>query len=315
MNDAVHDFRAAMLAAGLVPPDHITPGRIHRFPGAGKRPSNRAAWYLLFEDGRGGCYGDWSTGATGTWFRDRGRPSTQHLDAGRAQHRLADTAQLRAARRVREHASAARRAQFIWTNSPPAPRSHPYLRTKQVEPHGARLHAGCLMLPIVDPDGGLSSLQFVGPDRGKHQLKGGRKAGCCIPVRRADDGPAMQGWKAMRALRDGDIGDADGVLICEGWATACTLAERHPGAVVLAAIDAGNLLPVALEVRRRLPDARIVVAGDDDRRTPGNPGATKAHAAAAAAGALVVMPRWPNGTPETLSDFNDLAVWQAGGGA
>ena len=34
-----------------------------------------------------------------------------------------------------------------------------------------------------------------------------------------------------------------------------------------------------------------------------------------ASGALLALPQWPEDAPEHLTDFNDLAVWLAGGGA
>lgn len=95
--------------------------------------------------------------------------------------------------------------------------------------------------------------------------------------------------------------------------TGCTLAEAEPAATVLAAIDAGNLNYVALAVRHRWPTAKLVIAGDDDRLTAGNPGATKARAAAIAVGALLAFPQWPKGAPNRLTDFNDLVMWLAGG--
>jgi putative DNA primase/helicase len=82
---------------------------------------------------------------------------------------------------------------------------------------------------------------------------------------------------------------------------------------VLAALNAGNLKPVAVACRQHWPSAEIIIAGDDDRQTNGNPGATKAREAAIAAGAELALPQWPEGAPENLSDFNDLAVWLAGG--
>jgi len=103
------------------------------------------------------------------------------------------------------------------------------------------------------------------------------------------------------------------IIICEGWATGCTLAEDSPAALVLVAIDAGNLKPVALATRRRWPYAELVIAGDDDRLTAGNPGATKVKAAAIASNALLALPQWSEDAPEHLTDFNDLAVWRAGG--
>ena len=108
--------------------------------------------------------------------------------------------------------------------------------------------------------------------------------------------------------------NASRIILCEGWATGSSLAEDEPAALVLAAIDAGNLEPVALAARLRWPNAEQVIAGDDDRLTTGNPGATKAKVAAIASGALLALPQWPKDAPTHLTDFNDLAVWLAGGG-
>jgi len=46
-----------------------------------------------------------------------------------------------------------------------------------------------------------------------------------------------------------------------------------------------------------------------------SPGCTKANEAALASNALVCFPKWPDGTPDHLTDFNDLAVCLAGGEA
>ncbi|MOA54002.1 DNA primase TraC [compost metagenome] len=75
-------------------------------------------------------------------------------------------------------------------------------------------------------------------------------------------------------------------------------------------MNAGNLLPVGQRLQRRHPDCLLIVAGDDDRQTEGNPGRTAAIKAAAALGCGLVLPQWPNDTPPTLSDFNDLRQWQ-----
>ena len=153
-----------------------------------------------------------------------------------------------------------------------------------------------MTLPVVDFTSTLTSLQFIDADGGKRLLSGGRKRGCFIPVAGDKENPSR-------------------VIICEGWATGCTLAEDEPAALVLAAIDAGNLEPVATSTRRRWPAAELVIAGDDDRLTTGNPGATKAKAAAIASAALWALRQWPENAPDHLTDFNDLAVWLAGGEA
>jgi len=145
---------------------------------------------------------------------------------------------------------------------------------------------------LTDFTGALASLQFIEPDGTKRLLPGGRKQGYPCPWRHP---PTFQ------------------VILCEGGATGCTLAEDEPEALVLSAIDAGNLEPVAMGTRRRWPSAERVIAGDDDRLTPGNPGAAKARAAAMASGALLALPPWPEGAPDGLTDFNDLVLWERRG--
>jgi putative DNA primase/helicase len=249
----------------------------------------------LFDDGLGGCFGDWSSGLAETWQAERDRPYSHTERAAFARRVQAAKQQAEAALRERQ-ADAAKRASLIWNSGPPAPVDHPYSVRKRIQPLGARIHKGALTLRVTDFTGRLTSLQFIAADGGKVLLSGGRKRGCFIPVA-------------------GDMTNPSRVIVCEGWATGCTLAEDEPTALVLAAIDVGNMLQVALAARHRWSSAELVIAGDDDRLTAGNPGATKAKAAAIASGALLALPQWPEDAPEHLSDFNDLAVWLAGGEA
>ena len=295
MTDPHLQFRDAIRSSGLEPPEAIQPGRLHRFPGIGKGPRNRAGWCLLFDDGQGGSFGDWSSGLSRTWFP---KPTAQCSPQAKASlSRQIQAAKWRAEQaQQRRHAAAANRACRIWNATPAAPKHHAYLVKKGIGPHSARLYQKCLVLPVTSFEGSISSLQFIAPDGRKRLLSGGRKHGCFIAVA-------------------GDEEQSRRVIICEGWATGCTLAKDDPAALVLAAIDAGNLEPVAVAARLRWPSAELVVAGDDDRLTPGNPGATRAKAAAIASDAWLALPQWPAAAPESLTDFNDLAQWLAGGGA
>jgi putative DNA primase/helicase len=268
---------------------------LHRFPGIGKSLGNRAGWCLLFDDGLGGCFGDWSSGLFETWQAKHRRPRSWAEQNSFA--RKAGEARRQAeAKRQTLQTIAENRAAAIWNAAKPAPRDHPYLIRKRIQPHDAKLHKDALTLPVMDFTCRLTSLQFIAADGDKLLLKGGRKRGCFIPVA-------------------GNTQDPTRIIICEGWATGCTLAEDEPAALVLAAIDAGNLNPVALSARRHWPSSELVIAGDDDRRTADNPGASKARTAAISSGALLALPQWPENAPENLTDFNDLAVWLAGGGA
>jgi len=286
-------FLEAIRSAGLEPPLYVEPGRIHRFPGFGKRPANRAGWCILFEDGQAGCFGDWSSGISETWRANRDRhfsPIERAAFERKAQEVRRNAVQARRTRQL----EAAERAARIWASAVSAPPDHPYLLRKRVYPHGARMHGALLCLPVTDFSGNLHSLQFISIAGGKKLLSGGRKRGCFIPVSEAPPEPAR-------------------VTICEGWATGCTLDETEGGAMVLAAIDAGNLAPVAKMARCRWPAAELVIAGDDDRLTEGNPGASTARVAAIKAGARLALPQWPAGAPKHLTDFNDLVVWLEGG--
>jgi len=287
------EFLDAIRAAGLIPPDAIEPGTMYRFPGKGKRKGNTAGWCLLFDDGLGGCFGDWSTGFSETWQAKRDKPPTRSERAAFAR-RVANARKLAESARLARQADAAKRAHAIKSTAIQAPCSFPYLARKDIQPHTALFYKGSLTLPVTDIKGNLTSLQFIDADGAKLLLSGGRKQGCFIPVAGGMDNPSR-------------------VIICEGWATGCTLAEDDPAALVLAAIDAGNLEPVAVAARHRWPRAELVIAGDDDRLTDGNPGATKAKAAALASNALLALPQWPENAPQHLTDFNDLAVWLAGG--
>ena len=289
MIDSVSQFRDAIRATGLQPSDAIKPGKFLRFPGIGKRPNNRAGWCILFDDGQGGAFGDWSSGLSESWQAKRSKPYSRAERAAYANQ--VKSAKQKAGRELESRqGKAAREAADIWKISPPVPADYPYIVCKKIKAHGARLHDRVLTLPILDFEFSITSLQFIYPDGGKRFLTGGRVKGCFIHV-------------------SGSVKNPSRAIICEGWATGCTLAEDEPNALILAAIDAGNLRSVATGASKRWPNTELIVAGDDDRLVPGNPGATKAREAAAASCASVAFPRWPEDAPNHLTDFNDLTCW------
>ena len=102
------------------------------------------------------------------------------------------------------------------------------------------------------------------------------------------------------------------VTVAEGYATGASIYEALRDAsidvAVAVAFDAGNLKPVSEGIRSLYPNARIVVAGDDDHETPGNPGRRYATAAADSVGGSVIFPRFAQ--PDGRTDFNDLHLEQ-----
>jgi len=294
-------IRAALLNAGIEPHDldavlaalPNADGNLLRFPTASK-PRSKNGWLIAYHD-RGLPFvvvaGDWSTGAETKWVADTGE-TLSDAERRELKRRMADAKQARETEQASQWEQAATRAARVWHDSVPADQSHPYLLRKRTEPHSARQQGRDLVLLLTDFTGKAWSLQTIDEAGGKRLMAGGRKAGNFIAVG-GPDYPAR-------------------VLICEGYATGCTLAEIDPAALVLAAVDCGNLKAVATGARNRWPNADIVVCGDDDRQTEGNPGSTNARAAAIAAGARYALPEWPPAAPLNLSDFNDLYTWQKG---
>ena len=277
----------AMRDHGIEPADHAevsVDGAIHRYQIDGDKPGSRNGWLVLRD--RFGVAGSWKSGASCTWSAtNTTRMSRAEKDALYSSIRQAKAEAQR--QREVEHQAAADRASMLWAKATPAKAEHPYLVRKRIPPGNARQSGDLLVLRIEDVSGNTRSLQFIGPDGTKRMLSGGAKRGHFIFV--ASSSPA------------------DLIVIAEGFATASTVATQFPGACVLAAIDCGNLIHVAQAVRSRYPDAQLVIAADDDRLSPGNPGLTAAREAAAAVKAKIVRPVWPDGSPDSLSDFNDLA--------
>jgi len=56
----------------------------------------------------------------------------------------------------------------------------------------------------------------------------------------------------------------------------------------------------------KYPALQIIIAADDDHLTAGNPGLTKARAAAQAVAGLVAVPDFGSNRPDKATDFNDL---------
>ena len=282
MNDALNQFRAAIRDAGLSPPDVIEPGKLHRFPGHDKCGANRAAWCKLFDDGLGGCFGDFAQGTSECWQLAHDKPMTNSLREKLAAQVSIARAEAEFARKVLA-AEAAQTAARAWAAATPENGEHRYLRDKGIEPHGVRTNGRELLIPMFDIESILHSLQRINPDGSKRYLAGG----------------AIKGHHYI-------IGEPAGrIVIGEGFATCASIREATGNAVVVA-FSAGNLEAVARIIHAKYPAFQIVVAADDDHKTAGNPGITKATAAAKVIGGLLAIPDFGGNRPDDVTDFNDL---------
>lgn len=281
MNGIINQFRDAIAAVGLTPPDEIfDDGKIHRFSSNGK-PRDESGWYVLHSDGvPAGALGCWREGLTQNWCS---KTTTEMTQAEREAHKIwvqamkvqRDSEQTQ--RNVTAAVNAARRLKDAANCT-----EHAYLTTKGVQAHGIRQDGDNLLIPMRDTAGKLHSLQAITPDGDKRFMLGGRIKGCYL-----------------------SIGKTKGkLIICEGYATGATIYEATGDAVAVA-FNAGNLEPVAKALRAKYPELEIVLAADDDQ-TEGNPGMTKARSAAAAVGGQLAVPDFGERRPDKATDFNDL---------
>lgn len=285
MTDATILFRDALQTIyGPLDWLPVPDGDIHRFRVPDDKSSTLNGWYVLYLDGiASGAFGSWKAGGTHTWSS---REPHNNREAEQVRQRIEQARRLREAEQHQRQLKAANLAQRWWRDARRADPDHAYLIAKGVRSHGLRQRGDELLVPLYS-GGVLVNLQRIALDGGKRFLFGGRIKGTYSPLGRITPGKPL--------------------CVCEGWATGATLHES--GYTVACAMNAGNLKPVALALRAEYHTTEIIIAGDDDRLTEGNPGRTAANAAAAAVGGLVTFPEWPADAPLTLTDFNDLAAW------
>lgn len=288
--DPLTAFTAALAARDIIVPRNlITDGRLHRCDAAGRHGKNDAAYLLHLDDFPAGGFENHRDGLGWQDWYAKGTREFTPVERAEYRRRMAEArAQCEADRRQRQ-ADAADRAAGLWRSADPECNGHPYLEAKHIGAHGARLYRDTLLVvPVRDLDGAITSLQFIDQAGTKRFLTGGRKReGCCVI---------------------GKLTDAAIIVVTEGFATAATLHEATDYPVVIA-FDAGNLPPVAAAVRQRFPQARIIIAADDDHQTAGNPGLTKAREAAGLAAAAVAIPDFGPDRPPKFTDFNDLGFF------
>jgi putative DNA primase/helicase len=267
----INEFKTAMQAAGITPPDHIIgDGQLHRFHiGGDKSGTLNGVYFLHLDSNPNGWFSDWR-GMTGKWSANGKAQSftkemRQQIEQERKQRE--EEKQLR-------HEQAAKTAAYIWGKATPAT-DHQYLINKRIKPHHARLYRDSLVIPIYDESRELVNLQFITPFGVKRPLTGAKKKACFSAIRKDNN--------------------TDTILLCEGFATGASLHEET-GHYTAIGLDAGNLLPVAQVIRRMYPKAVIIVCGDNDLSGVGQKAAKEA---ANEVGGRFIIP------PNVGQDWND----------
>jgi len=146
------------------------------------------------------------------------------------------------------------------------------LLVKQFSMAGMSFSAGSVLLPLTDIAGNITGGQLISLEGEKCLLQGSQLSGAFIQVCASPAEPPEQ------------------VIITEGFATGITVSMLADG-LILAAVAATNLVKVAQQIRQRWPDARIILAGDNDLLDgKDNTGRIQAEKAAKAVDGWVTLP-------------------------
>lgn len=142
---------------------------------------------------------------------------------------------------------------------------------------------GTLLLVLMNESGEDVAAQTITAEGEKRLLTGSAKKGSYHVIKPAHS-PEM-------------------VIIGEGLATILSVHLMRPDSLAVVAIDAGNLLPVAHVMRRKYPQAQIVIAADNDiKPDEPNTGKESAEKAAATVTGLVALP--PGGHKADWNDYH-----------
>lgn len=313
MNTAILEFSQFACDHGLIlTADRIVAdGKLHRVKVEGDSGSKKSGSYSLHDHANGffaGCVINFKNGQDKavTW-------ASKHVTSLTDAERKALAAQKKEQERLAlaetqaRYAEAAKRCAEDYAkalNGMPVPSKSSYVARKGIVPYAAAWWGGdskVLLVPIYKKAGQIASLQMISEDGGKKFRSGGEIRGCYLPIK---------GYRFDEALQNTPL-LADTILICEGYATGCSLFFAT-GIPVFVAFSAANLKTLAVRLRQNRPNVQLIIAGDNDASGLGK---NKAIEAAEAVGGLAVWPEfgdWVGGKNlwnETLpnpTDFNDL---------
>lgn len=278
---------AARLAELGYPFSPILDGKLHRFPRNGSRDSAWMIGWLHSRARTNGSYviaqfGDWRTGEIHEYIS----PGIGGAEKKFAQECIKEAKKKYAAEKTLLQKEAALKSKEIETTGRTSVDILPdYLARKKIDQlYGALVDSkGILNVIMRNISGEAVGVQRIQPDGQKFFLKGQQVQGAFTTIGQ---------WNDVEAF------------ICEGFATGCTIhmATNRP---VVVAFNAGNLGTVAKELRRKYPDLKITICGDDDRTKNPNVGREKAEAAALASMSII---RFPTFAGDQGTDYNDLHV-------
>ena len=226
----------------------------------------------MFSNSSGGCVMNWKTRQAALWFDNYRAGEKMTLDQRKCLRYIRNLSQRdHLVRQKEDYLEAAKVAKQIWLASTPAT-THPYLETKHVLPTPTlrtiaydkaleflsslckrrcqRIYGSkqwfesddLLVVPLRGDVAKIQSIQLIDSRGSKYFLKHAKKRGAY--------------WMTQKPPEF-----AETIGIAEGVATALTVSQQMSIPVV-AAMDCGNLMDVAISIQKRFPYAKIQVFGD-----------------------------------------------------
>ena len=285
-----NSFLDALAAAGQEPAKALSlaaDGKIIRYRIKGDKGGKNNGWFALYANMGivAGAFGNWKVSGSHTWCsRAKHEISLAEREALRLKYEQVKESRIAEQKKI--WAEAREKAAHLISVSGNAGPEHPYLINKGVKSFGLRKLKKMLVVPVRSADGTVNSLQFIQEDGTKRFLTGGEIVG---------------GYYAIGKPKDI-------LLICEGYATGASLFEAT-GYAVAVAFNAGNLLAVAVALRKKFQNLTIIVCADNDVATEGNPGLSRAKEAAEQINGMIAVAKFLDSDSidgKVLTDFNDL---------
>ena len=274
LQNEVEDFIHSVGIEPLGTVNFTFDGSLHRFKVNGDKHGEETGWYVLHLDGwPAGTVGDWRKGIRENWkfdiekLPDKNRKFFNNVEIKKSIER-----RKKLDNELEEKFNTkADRTRIYFETLPIADITFPYLQKKDILPLGGIRYCkekNALAVPLYNINGIFRSLQWIYEDGTKRFEYETSTKGVFLPL----------GFNIIE--NEFDKGNEKPIIIGEGIATVITIYSlldyKYP---CVAAMNCGNLLEVARNLKERYPNRKIIIAADNDIKTDGNPGLTAANEA------------------------------------
>lgn len=242
---------------GIFTPEKIKgTGEIERYTVKGDKKGSLNGWLIFRDDIKPSCtFGSWKTGETITWFAEHIDNLSKAEQKARRKQIQEDMYLAKVARNEEQRISrvnAAMKAYEIWEESSDSKAyisAHQYVQTKKITPKMCRVNmaTGNLIIPMLNHEGMLASIQQIYPNGKKMFLSDGKVSGTFLTL-------------------EPENASCDKVFICEGYATGCTVHEISECTVIIC-WNANNLQNAVKHASIKYPDSEVFVCADNDFNT------------------------------------------------